>query len=74
MTLTAIETADPTDAHRDPVPYVGVQFVPIPEFQAIGTEVGQYVAAALSGDMTVDEALAEAQAAADRIMREAGYY
>ena len=74
MTLEAIETADPTDAHRDAVPYVGVQFVPIPEFQAIGTEVGQYVAAALSGDMTVDEALAEAQAAADRIMREAGYY
>ena len=43
------------------MPYTGVQFVAIPEFQAIGTTVGQAVAAALSGQQTVDQALQGAQ-------------
>ena len=32
-----------------PVPYVGVQFVAIPEFQGLGTAVGQQFSAALAG-------------------------
>jgi sorbitol/mannitol transport system substrate-binding protein len=51
-----------------------VQFVAIPEFQAIGTEVGKYVAGALAGQSSVDQALKDAQAAVDRMMQEAGYY
>src|SRR5581483_4784085 len=43
ITLKSIETADPTDATRDKVPYVGVQFVGIPEFQGIGTDVSQQI-------------------------------
>ena len=46
----------------NPVPYTGVQFVAIPEFQGIGTKVGQLVGAALGGQSTVDEALDGAQA------------
>ena len=34
--LGLMQAADPTDSTRDPVPYVGVQFVGIPEFQGIG--------------------------------------
>ena len=34
-----------------PVPYVGVQFVAIPEFQGIGTTVGQQFSAALAGQI-----------------------
>ena len=45
-----------------PVPYIGVQFVAIPEFQGIATDVGQHFSAALAGTMTVDDALAKAQA------------
>ena len=56
-----------------PVPYTGVQFVAIPEFQGLGTEVGQLFSAALAGTRSVDDALAQAQTAADREMKKAGY-
>ena len=56
-----------------PVPYVGVQFVAIPEFQGIGTTVGQIFSAALAGEKSADDALAEAQAATTREMTKAGY-
>jgi sorbitol/mannitol transport system substrate-binding protein len=73
MTLDSINTADPTKPTVKPVPYVGVQFVAIPEFQGIGTTVGQIFSAALAGDMSVDDALAAAQASATREMTKAGY-
>jgi len=57
---------NPADPTRDPVPYTGVQFVAIPEFQGIGNFVGQQVAAALAGQMTVEEALAKSQEHAAR--------
>ena len=72
--LQAIENADPNNPTAKPVPYTGVQFAAIDEFQSIGAEVGQLVAGALAGDMSVDEALAQGQRAADRAMRQAGYY
>lgn len=72
--LKAILSADPNNSTQDPTPYTGVQFAAIPEFQAIGTAVGQQMTAALAGDITVKEALAKAQIIADREMRKAGYY
>ena len=56
-----------------PVPYTGVQFVAIPEFQGIGTAVGQLFSAALAGQQTTDQALAAAQALTTREMTKAGY-
>ncbi|MEM9974214.1 MAG: sugar ABC transporter substrate-binding protein [Pseudomonadota bacterium] len=70
--LAAIESAAPEAT--DLKPYVGVQFAAIPEFPEVGSAVAQEMAAALSGAKTVEEALADAQAAADAIMQEAGYY
>ena len=55
------------------VPYVGIQYVGIPEFQAIGTEVGQEISAALTGGATVEQALGLAQAEAERTLRQGGY-
>ncbi|MDA8010659.1 MAG: extracellular solute-binding protein, partial [Alphaproteobacteria bacterium] len=72
--LKAILSANPNDSTLNPSPYVGVQFAAIPEWQAIGLAAGQQFTAALAGDITVEEALAAAQAAADREMRKAGYY
>lgn len=69
----AIFSVDPADPTRDPVPYTGVQFVAIPEFQGIGNYVGQQVAAALTGQSTVEEALANSQKFAIREMTKAGY-
>ncbi len=71
--LEAIQTADPTDPSAKPVPYTGVQFVGIPEFQSIGTQVGQTIASAVAGQVSVDEALESAQANVSRTMKQAGY-
>ena len=72
--LKAILSANPEDSTMNPSPYVGVQFAAIPEFQAIGIAVGQQFTDALAGNISVEEALANAQQAADREMRKAGYY
>ncbi|MCF3933880.1 sugar ABC transporter substrate-binding protein [Acuticoccus sp. M5D2P5] len=73
MTLRSIEAADPDNPTVDEVPYTGVQFVAIPEFQGIGTAVGQQFSAALAGTVTADQALATAQQVTSREMRRAGY-
>ncbi len=73
MTLDSINSADPTKPTVKPVPYVGVQFVAIPEFQGLGTTVGQLFSAALAGQMSVDDALKQAQDAATSTMTEGGY-
>jgi sorbitol/mannitol transport system substrate-binding protein len=71
--LKAIESADPTKPTKDPVPYTGIQFVAIPEFQAIGTIVGQAISSAVAGKQSVDAALDGAQKQAEQIMTQAGY-
>ena len=73
MTLDSINSADPTKPTVKPVPYVGVQFVAIPEFAGLATNVGQLFSAALAGQKSVDDALAQAQAAATSEMGMAGY-
>lgn len=73
MTLASIDAADPSHPTVKPVPYVGVQYAAIPEFQGIGTAVGQQFSAALSGSSTVDAALAAAQSSTEREMKRAGY-
>jgi len=72
-TLDSINSADPTKATLKPVPYVGVQFAAIPEFQAIGTQVGQFIAGIVAGKTSLDDGLNQAQAAVEKIMKEAGY-
>jgi sorbitol/mannitol transport system substrate-binding protein len=73
LTLASINSADPAHPAVKPVPYVGIQFVAIPEFQAIGTAVGQQFSGALAGSNSVDDALAAAQNIAMREMARAGY-
>jgi sorbitol/mannitol transport system substrate-binding protein len=73
IVLNAIMVADPNHSTKDPVPYTGVQFVTIPEFQGIGTTVGQDISAALAGSMTVTDALEKSQASTASVMTKAGY-
>ena len=73
MTLDSINAANPAEPTVQPVPYTGVQFVAIPEFAGIATNVGQLFSAALAGQMSADDALAQAQDAATRDMTRAGY-
>ena len=69
----AIDVANPNGQTREPRPYTGAQFVAIPEFQGIGTQVGQTIAGTLTGQTTVDAALKSAESATERTMRQAGY-
>ena len=69
----AIEVANPNGQTEHPRPYTGAQFVAIPEFQGIGTQVGQTIAGTLTGQSTVEAALQTSEAATERTMRQAGY-
>ncbi len=73
MTLDSINAADPNNPTVDPVPYVGIQFVAIPEFAGMATEVSQEFSAAYAGQQTVEEALEKAQAITNEVMEAAGY-
>ncbi|WP_071796892.1 ABC transporter substrate-binding protein [Natronohydrobacter thiooxidans] len=73
MTLRSINAADPNNPTVDPVPYVGIQFVAIPEWAGIGTQVGQEFSAMVAGQQTPEQALARAQALVTDEMEAAGY-
>ncbi len=59
--LQAIETADPDHPTVQPVPYTGIQFLDIPEFQDLGTRVSQQISAAIAGQESVKSALSTSQ-------------
>lgn len=73
VTLDSLKKADPANPSAKPVPYVGIQLVTIPEFQAVGTAVGKLFAAALTGQMQPEQALQAAQQSTEREMKRAGY-
>ena len=72
--LNAINSSNPDGQTKQQRPYVGAQFVDIPAFQSIGEQIGQSVAATLTGSTTVDQALASSQSATQRAIRQAGYH
>jgi sorbitol/mannitol transport system substrate-binding protein len=73
LTLSSIKNANYDAPTVDPVPYKGVQYVSIPEFQGLGEEVGQELAAYLSGNKSLDAALEACQANAQRVAEDGGY-
>jgi sorbitol/mannitol transport system substrate-binding protein len=62
ITLASIDSTDPDHPTVNPVPYVGVQYVDIPQFEVLGVEVGQQIAGAIAGTETVSQALKASQA------------
>src|SRR6266853_1392392 len=64
VTVDSIAHADVTHSTVDAVPYIGVQYVDIPEFQQLGDQVSQEFAKVIAGGQTVDQALQRAQALA----------
>ena len=63
----AITNADPKNPGLQPRPAIGVQFVGIPEFAALGTKVSQGISSAIAGQGTVEDALAKGQEAAEKV-------
>jgi len=60
VTLDSINTATPDHPTLNPVPYHGVQYVGIPQFEAVGEQVSTLISAAVAGKMTVSQALQQA--------------
>ena len=72
-TLKAMQTADPTNPSVQKVPYSGITFVGIPEFQSLGTTVGQNVAGLVTGKTSLEQTMKLNQNEAERVMKQAGY-
>ncbi|MFC8800943.1 ABC transporter substrate-binding protein [Promicromonospora sp. NPDC057138] len=66
-TLESMNGATQESAMTHQVPYPGIQFVGIPEFQDLGTRVGQQMSAAIAGQVSVDEAIAQSQRYAETV-------
>jgi sorbitol/mannitol transport system substrate-binding protein len=56
-----MSAVNPAQPGVNPQPWVGIQYVAIPEFQDVGNQVAQLVADALAGRKTIKAALDEGQ-------------
>ena len=72
VTVDSISHADVTHPTVDPVPYVGIQYVDIDEFQQLGDQVSQEFAKVIAGGQSVDQALQNAQALAAAVGKKYG--
>jgi sorbitol/mannitol transport system substrate-binding protein len=61
LTLQSITSTDSAHPTVKPVPYTGVQFLDIPEFQDLGTDVSEQMSSAIAGQESVSAALSQAQ-------------
>jgi sorbitol/mannitol transport system substrate-binding protein len=66
-TETAITSAKPSDPGTQPRPTVGIQFVDIPEFTDLGTQVSQAISSAIAGQLSVADALNQGQQLATKV-------
>ncbi len=62
ITIASIDATDPDHPTVNPVPYVGVQYVDIPQFESLGLQVGEQIAGAIAGTESVSQALSTSQA------------
>jgi sorbitol/mannitol transport system substrate-binding protein len=72
-TLSAIEGVNVEQPGLYPQPWVGVQYVSIPEFPDLGTKVSQEISSAIAGKESVDDALTKAQEYAEKTAKDGGY-
>src|SRR6202453_5281120 len=66
ITIASIDGTDPDHPTVNPVPYVGIQYVDIPQFESLGVQVGQQIAGAIAGTESVSQALQASQSAASQ--------
>ncbi|MGA2825168.1 MAG: sugar ABC transporter substrate-binding protein [Streptosporangiaceae bacterium] len=62
ITLNSINSVDQATAIVPKVPYVGIQFVDIPQFEDLGTSVSNQISGAIAGSESVSQALTASQA------------
>jgi sorbitol/mannitol transport system substrate-binding protein len=66
ITLASINSVDPEHPTLHPVPYTGIQYVVIPQFESLGLTVAQHIAGAIAGTESVSQALQAGQSAASQ--------
>lgn len=67
ITLDVMKSVDPKQPGLKPQPWVGIQYVTIPEFQDLGNQVSQEIADVLGGRTDVPTALKKAQKLAQKV-------
>ena len=73
MTLKTLESTDFTHPTLDPVPYVGLQYIAIPEFADAGTQMTQYLADYVVDKITLDEAISKTNDLFNQVAKDGGY-
>jgi sorbitol/mannitol transport system substrate-binding protein len=66
ITIASIDGTNPDHPTVNPVPYIGVQYVDIPQFESLGLLVGQQIAGAIAGTESVSQALSTSQSDASQ--------
>lgn len=66
ITLDVMTSVDPTQPGVNPQPWVGVQYVSIPEFQDVGNQCAQLVAEYIADRTSIDDALGQCQEVAQQ--------
>ncbi|MFD7880746.1 ABC transporter substrate-binding protein [Streptomyces sp. NPDC059766] len=66
-TASALKSADPQNPGVQARPAPGIQFVGIPEFTDLGTQVSQQVSSAIAGKTSVEDALKAGQELAEKV-------
>ncbi|HEX3789510.1 MAG TPA: sugar ABC transporter substrate-binding protein [Pseudonocardiaceae bacterium] len=69
QTETAIQSVNPNNPGVQPRPTPGIQFVDIPEFTDLGTQVSQEISAAIAGQESVSDALNKGQSLAATVAK-----
>ncbi len=72
-TLNALAPLDFTKPAVNPVPYVGLQYMAIVEFQEAATQMTQWVLEYLTGGIELDEAISRTQGLFEQVAVEGGY-
>jgi sorbitol/mannitol transport system substrate-binding protein len=72
-TLKTLESTDFTKPTLEPVPYVGLQYIAIPEFADAGTKMTEYLADYVVDKMTLDDAISKTQKLFDQVAEDGGY-
>lgn len=73
MTLKTLESTDFTKPTLEPVPYVGLQYIAIPEFADAGTRMTEYLADFVVDKITLDEAISKTQELFNQVAKDGDY-
>ena len=73
MTLKTLESTDFTKPTLEPVPYVGLQYIAIPEFADAGTKMTQWLADYVVDKISLDEAIKKTNDLFNQVAEDGGY-